>query len=226
MRGGGASVPTAPPQAVASAFALAVFFAFVPEVVVFCAALAAVSAVLRCAAVCAPNFFVNRSTRPSVSISFWRPVKNGWQAEQISRCSSGLVERVLNVLPHAQRTSTSAYLGWMPSFTVSFLRPSTRFARSGQAPQLTLLARGRPLSRFPAGARNTHYTYPFRLHSAGQGFSGIHRSCDETTVGVPTKSASTARPSSRVSAWPKSEGRQVRDTSVSKTMRDSPEGIS
>ena len=61
--------------------------------------------------VCAPNRFVNRSTRPSVSISFWRPVKNGWHVLQISRCSSGLVERVLNVLPHAHRTSTSWYFG-------------------------------------------------------------------------------------------------------------------
>jgi hypothetical protein len=34
------------------------------------AALAALAAVLRCADVCAPNFFVKRSTRPSVSISF------------------------------------------------------------------------------------------------------------------------------------------------------------
>jgi very-short-patch-repair endonuclease len=50
-------------------------------------------AFLRLATVCAPNFFVNRSTRPSVSISFWRPVKNGWQAEQISRRISGLVDR-------------------------------------------------------------------------------------------------------------------------------------
>ena len=71
------------------------------------AALAAFSAVFRCSDVWAPNFLLNRSTRPSVSISFWRPVKNGWHAEQISRCSSGLVERVLNVLPQAQRTSTS-----------------------------------------------------------------------------------------------------------------------
>src|SRR5690349_9494349 len=71
------------------------------------AALTALAAVFRCSDVCAPYFLVNRSTRPSVSISFWRPVKNGWQAEQISRCSSGLVDRVMNVLPHAQRTSTS-----------------------------------------------------------------------------------------------------------------------
>ena len=40
---------------------------------------------LRLATVCAPNFFVKRSTRPSVSSSFCRPVKNGWQFEQISR---------------------------------------------------------------------------------------------------------------------------------------------
>jgi hypothetical protein len=69
------------------------------------------AACLRLSDVCAPNRFVNRSTRPSVSISFWRPVKNGWHAEQIYRCSSGLVDRVLNVLPHAHRTSTSVYLG-------------------------------------------------------------------------------------------------------------------
>ena len=70
-------------------------------------ALAALAAVFRCSDVWTPNFLVNRSTRPSGSISFWRPVKNGWHAEQISRCSSGLVERVLNVLPQAQRASTS-----------------------------------------------------------------------------------------------------------------------
>ena len=79
------------------------------------------AAFLRLSDVCAPNFFVNRSTRPSVSISFCRPVKNGWQFEQISRCSSCLVERVFHVAPHAQRASTSWYLGWMPSFTASSL---------------------------------------------------------------------------------------------------------
>lgn len=59
----------------------------------------------------APNRLVNRSTRPSVSISFWRPVKKGWHALQISRCSSDLVDRVLKVLPHAHRASTSWYFG-------------------------------------------------------------------------------------------------------------------
>ena len=59
----------------------------------------------------APNRFVNRSTRPSVSISFWRPVKNGWHMLQISRCSSVFVDFVLNVFPHAHRTSTSWYFG-------------------------------------------------------------------------------------------------------------------
>jgi len=38
-----------------------------------------------------------------VSISFCLPVKNGWQALQISRWSSCLVERVWNLFPHAQR---------------------------------------------------------------------------------------------------------------------------
>ena len=85
----------------------AVFFAF--------------AACLRASDVCAPNFFVNRSTRPSVSISFWRPVKNGWHCEQISSRSSSLVDRVFQVAPHAQRTSTSWYFGWMPSFTSSSL---------------------------------------------------------------------------------------------------------
>ena len=63
------------------------------------------AAALRLSDVCAPNRLVNRSTRPSVSISFWRPVKNGWQLLQISRCSSGLVDRVFHVAPHAQRAS-------------------------------------------------------------------------------------------------------------------------
>jgi hypothetical protein len=62
---------------------------------------------LRLSDVWAPNFFVKRSTRPSVSISFCRPVKNGWQFEQISRCSSCLVDLVCQVAPHAQRASTS-----------------------------------------------------------------------------------------------------------------------
>jgi NAD-dependent deacetylase len=104
----------------AEAAALAVLVVFFVATV---AALAALAAVFRCSEVCAPNFLVNRSTRPSVSISFWRPVKNGWHAEQISRCSSGLVERVLNVLPHAHRTSTSLYAGWIPSFTIYSLPP-------------------------------------------------------------------------------------------------------
>ena len=43
------------------------------------------AACFRLSDVCAPNRFVNRSTRPSVSTSFWRPVKNGWQLLQISR---------------------------------------------------------------------------------------------------------------------------------------------
>lgn len=65
------------------------------------------SCCLRLATETEPYFLVNRSTRPSVSISFCLPVKNGWQFEQISRCSSGFVECVFQVAPHAQRTSTS-----------------------------------------------------------------------------------------------------------------------
>src|SRR3984893_19296975 len=55
------------------------------------------------------NFLTNRSTRPSVSTSFCRPVKKGWQLEQISTRRSPLcVERVLKVLPQAQVTFTSS----------------------------------------------------------------------------------------------------------------------
>lgn len=36
----------------------------------------------------------NRSTRPSLSISFWRPVNKGWHLEQISTLRTGVVERV------------------------------------------------------------------------------------------------------------------------------------
>ena len=54
-------------------------------------------------------FFWKRSTRPSVSISFCRPVKNGWQLEQIStRISPLCVDRVLNDDPHAHTTFTSS----------------------------------------------------------------------------------------------------------------------
>jgi hypothetical protein len=54
-------------------------------------------------------FFVKRSTRPAVSISFCLPVKNGWQFEQISvRIELPLmVERVSKVLPQAQCTVTT-----------------------------------------------------------------------------------------------------------------------
>src|SRR5215472_13008352 len=58
-----------------------------------------------------------RSTRPAVSISFCLPVKNGWQLEQISTwISPRCVERVVNVLPHAQCTRTSLYAGWIVAF--------------------------------------------------------------------------------------------------------------
>src|SRR2546423_7917726 len=46
------------------------------------------------------------------------PVKNGWQFEHTSTCSSGLVEPVVNVLPQAQVTFAWMYLGWILSFMV------------------------------------------------------------------------------------------------------------
>src|SRR5579859_1465899 len=44
------------------------------------------------------------------------PVKNGWQFEHTSTCSSGFVEIVWNVLPHAHTTFDAMYLGWIFSF--------------------------------------------------------------------------------------------------------------
>src|SRR6266545_6948893 len=46
------------------------------------------------------------------------PVKNGWHFAQTSTCSSGLVEPVVNVLPHAHVTFAWTYLGWIFSFMV------------------------------------------------------------------------------------------------------------
>src|SRR5258707_11646750 len=61
-----------------------------------------------------------RSTRPAVSTSFCLPVKNGWQAEQISRLMAPLwVDRVTNAFPHAQCTFVSSYLGWIAGFIAS-----------------------------------------------------------------------------------------------------------
>src|SRR5690606_9798972 len=63
-----------------------------------------------------PYFWRKRSTRPAVSISFCLPVKNGWQAAQMSRWIWSLVERVWNVLPHAHLTVAVAYTGWISVF--------------------------------------------------------------------------------------------------------------
>src|SRR5438045_2343618 len=51
-----------------------------------------------------PNFLLNRSTRPAVSTNFCLPVKNGWQALQMSTVIFPSVLRVVNVLPQAQWT--------------------------------------------------------------------------------------------------------------------------
>src|SRR5207248_6283782 len=61
-------------------------------------------------------FLWNLSTRPAVSTSFCLPVKKGWHFEQISRWISGLVDRVLNVSPHAHLTTASTYSGCMFAF--------------------------------------------------------------------------------------------------------------
>src|ERR1051325_3643633 len=53
----------------------------------------------------------NFSTRPVVSTNFILPVKNGWQAEQISTVIFCRVLRVTNLLPQPQVTVVSSYLG-------------------------------------------------------------------------------------------------------------------
>src|SRR3954463_11500472 len=63
-----------------------------------------------------PNFLLNRSTRPAVSTNFCLPVKNGWQAAQISTAIRDRVLRVVNVLPQAQWTLQTWYFGWVFSF--------------------------------------------------------------------------------------------------------------
>jgi len=68
-----------------------------------------------------PYFLLKRSTRPSLSMNFCLPVKNGWHAEQISTLMAGLVERVSNLLPHAQLTLDTTYSGWIPFFTKNLL---------------------------------------------------------------------------------------------------------
>lgn len=67
-------------------------------------------------AYCRLYFFLNLSTRPALSTIFSLPVKNGWQAEQISTRISALFERVLKVLPQAQVTVHSTYSGCMFCF--------------------------------------------------------------------------------------------------------------
>src|SRR5438132_8288271 len=53
----------------------------------------------------------NFSTRPVVSTYFILPVKNGWQAEQISTVMFLRVLRVVNLLPQPQVTVASTYWG-------------------------------------------------------------------------------------------------------------------
>ena len=68
------------------------------------------------ASVAAPNLLAKRCTRPPESISFCWPVKNGWQALQMSTRISDFVERVWKVLPQVQVTVQSTYSGWISFF--------------------------------------------------------------------------------------------------------------
>jgi hypothetical protein len=56
-------------------------------------------------------FFLNRSTRPAVSINRCFPVKKGWQAEQISTLILSTVERVSKEFPQAQTAVALPYFG-------------------------------------------------------------------------------------------------------------------
>ena len=64
-------------------------------------------------------FLLYFSTRPAESTNFCRPVKNGWQLEQISSRKSPMVERVSNVLPQTQDTVAFLYSGWIPGLIVA-----------------------------------------------------------------------------------------------------------
>src|SRR4051812_1226569 len=74
-------------------------------------------------------FFWNFSTRPVVSTNFILPVKNGWQAEQISTVMFLRVLRVVNLLPQPQVTVVSSYFGWM-SFFMASLDSENAFGKS------------------------------------------------------------------------------------------------
>ena len=87
-------------------FLLGVFLIFVFFRTVFPAVL-----VYRC---------LNFSTLPAVSTNFCLPVKNGWQAEQISTRIFFTVERVWITFPQAQVIVVSKYLGCIFSFISVF----------------------------------------------------------------------------------------------------------
>ena len=54
-----------------------------------------------------PYFRRKRSTRPAVSTIFCLPVKNGWQALQISMLIEALVDSVVKAAPQTQVTAHS-----------------------------------------------------------------------------------------------------------------------
>src|SRR3989344_91596 len=57
-------------------------------------------------------FFINLSTRPSVSTNFTSPVQNGWHVLQISTDIESTVAQTVNLFPHAQVTiAFSLYVG-------------------------------------------------------------------------------------------------------------------
>jgi hypothetical protein len=58
-----------------------------------------------------PYFLLYRSTRPAESTSFCRPVKKGWQFEQISIFRFPAVDRVSKVFPQMQETIAFLYSG-------------------------------------------------------------------------------------------------------------------
>ena len=71
-----------------------------------------------------PNLylFLNFSTRPVASTIFSEPVKNGWQALQMSIRISDLFDKTVKLFPQAQLTWHSTNSGWIPFFIIYPLR--------------------------------------------------------------------------------------------------------
>ena len=96
--------------------------------------------------------------RPAVSMYFSLPVKNGWQAEQISTFSSFRVLRVLKVLPQLQVTvdlSSARCRGYCFGENLKVYRPRGVATRAEKARTLALAGRA-----FTIGRQFSHWASP------------------------------------------------------------------